>query len=124
MDLLPTVFRSDTTDLPGTDFSAFSGSGSVSGTISTTTSIPTTTTIKAQTSKATAMNHLSNETPGIKQPVRELDVSLTHTTAYLSISVKEKKRSKLSCDEVFKAKVHFSSKPDQEFYLHYHALSK
>merc|ERR1719233_8880 len=74
--------------------------------------------------KATAMNHPSNETTGMKQPVRKLDVSLTHTSADLTISVKEKQRSKLRCDKDFKAKVHFSCKPDQEFDLHYHALSK
>jgi len=74
--------------------------------------------------KATAMNHPSNETTGMKQPVRKLDVSLTHTSADLTISVKEKQRSKLTCDKDFKAKVHFSSKPGQKFDLHYHALSK
>ena len=74
--------------------------------------------------KATAINHPSNETTGMKQPVEKLDVSLTHTTADLTISVKEKQRSKLACDEDFTAKVHFSSKADQEFDLHYHALSK
>jgi len=74
--------------------------------------------------KATAINHPSNETTGMKQPVKKLDVSLTHTSADLTISVKEKQRSKLACDEDFTAKVHFSSKADQEFDLHYHALSK
>ena len=74
--------------------------------------------------KATAINHPSNETTKMKQPLRKLDVTLTHPEADLSISVKEKERSKISCEEDFKAKIHFSSKPGQEFDLHYHALSK
>eukprot|EP00092_Neocalanus_flemingeri_P108736 GFUD01139655.1.p1 GENE.GFUD01139655.1~~GFUD01139655.1.p1 ORF type:complete len:1716 (-),score=430.19 GFUD01139655.1:66-5213(-) len=74
--------------------------------------------------KATAVNHPANATTKMKQPVRKLDVSLTHTKADLTLSVKEKKRSKISCGEDFKAKVYFSSQQDQEFDLHYHALSK
>eukprot|EP00090_Calanus_glacialis_P012233 TRINITY_DN20713_c0_g1_i4.p1 TRINITY_DN20713_c0_g1~~TRINITY_DN20713_c0_g1_i4.p1 ORF type:complete len:1703 (-),score=467.37 TRINITY_DN20713_c0_g1_i4:343-5451(-) len=74
--------------------------------------------------KATAINHPANETTKMKQPMRKLDVSLTHTTADLTLSVKEKQRSKISCGEDFKAKVYFSSKPSKEFDLHYHALSK
>jgi len=74
--------------------------------------------------KATAINHPANETTKMKQPVRKLDISLTHTKAELTLSVKEKQRSELSCGQDFKAKVYFSSKPDEKFDLHYHALSK
>ena len=74
--------------------------------------------------KATAVNHPANETTKMKQPTMKLDVSLTHTKANLSISIKEKERSEISCNEDFKAKVYFSSRIDQEFDLHYLALSK
>merc|ERR1712106_216596 len=74
--------------------------------------------------KATAINHPSNETTKMKQPVRKLDVSLTHAKSDLTLSVKEKQRSKISCGEDLKAKVYFSSKQNREFDLHYHFLSK
>jgi len=74
--------------------------------------------------KATATNHLANDTSKMKQPIRKLDVSLTHTDSDFVINMKEKERSPLSCGEEFKAKIFFSSQLGTEFDFHYIALSK
>jgi alpha-2-macroglobulin len=80
--------------------------------------------VKILNIKATAINHLANETTKMKQPIRKIDVSLTHTNVDLSISIKEKQRSKISCGEDFKTIVYFASQPDKEFDLHYQVISK
>ena len=74
--------------------------------------------------KATAINHQANETTKMKQPTRKLDMSLNHTKANLTLAVKEKQRSKISCDQEFKAKGYFPNKQNKQSDLHYHALSK
>ena len=42
----------------------------------------------------------------------------------MTLSLNDKKKSTVSCDAVFKPKVYFSAKKDEEFDLHYQALSK
>jgi len=74
--------------------------------------------------KATATNHPTNETTKMKQPIRKLDVVLTHTEADFAINMKEKERSALTCGEEYRAKVFFSSQPSSEFDLHFNVLSK
>ena len=55
---------------------------------------------------------------------RKLHVSLKHGSPDMTISLNDKKKSTVSCDAVFKPKVYFSAKKDEEFDLHYQALSK
>ena len=55
---------------------------------------------------------------------RKLNVGLTHSTADLTLSLKDKQRSSVKCGEEFKPRVYFSSENDEQFILQYQALSK
>ena len=55
---------------------------------------------------------------------RKLHVSLQNGNPEMTVSLNDKKKSTVSCDAVFKPKVYFSAKKDEEFDLHYQALSK
>lgn len=55
---------------------------------------------------------------------RKLNVGLTHSTADLTLSLKDKQRSSVKCGADFKPRVYFSSKKNEQFVLHYQALSK
>ena len=53
-----------------------------------------------------------------------MNVGLTHSTADLTLSLKDKQRSSVKCGEEFKPRVYFSSGNEEQFILHYQALSK
>ena len=53
-----------------------------------------------------------------------MNVGLTHSTADLTLSLKDKQRSSVKCGADFKPRVYFSSKKNEQFVLHYQALSK
>ena len=55
---------------------------------------------------------------------RKLSVDLSHVSAELTLSLKDKQRSSVSCDALFKPRVYFSATRNQQFDLHYQALSK
>ena len=74
--------------------------------------------------KATAINHPGNKTTKMKQPVRKMDVSLTHADTDFAISIKDKQISKIPCGKDFKANVYIASQPGLEFDLHYQVISK
>ena len=55
---------------------------------------------------------------------RKLNVGLTHSPADLTLSLKDKTRSTVKCGADFKPRVYFSSEKNEQFVLHYQALSK
>ena len=55
---------------------------------------------------------------------RKLSVSLTHSQADISLSLNDKRKSKVACDAKFQPKVYFSAAPRAHFNLHYLAISK
>ena len=55
---------------------------------------------------------------------RKLGVTLTLPTAPLTLALEDKPDRALRCGETFKPKIIFSSPRDEEFELHYTALSK
>ena len=55
---------------------------------------------------------------------RKLSVSLTHSQADISLSLNDKRKSKVACNAEFKPKVYFSAKLGDHFNLHYLAISK
>lgn len=73
---------------------------------------------------AKATNHKSNTETGMTQPSAKLNVGLTHSPADLTLSLKDKTRSSVKCGADFKPRVYFSSEKNEQFVLHYQALSK
>ena len=53
-----------------------------------------------------------------------MNVGLTHSPADLTLSLKDKTRSSVKCGADFKPRVYFSSEKNEQFVLHYQALSK
>ena len=55
---------------------------------------------------------------------RKLAVTLTVPNTTLTLAIENKPEQALRCGEIFKPKIIFSSSGDEEFELHYTALSK
>ena len=55
---------------------------------------------------------------------RKLNVGLTHSTAELTLSLRDKQRSSVKCGADFQPRVYFSAERNEQFDLHFQALSK
>ena len=73
--------------------------------------------------RATAVDYPENTDTKMKQPYKKLDVAVRNTNSPLTLSLKDKPTTALTCGTKLRPKIYFSSMEDLEFDLDYIAFS-
>ena len=79
--------------------------------------------VRKLTIRATAVNYPANTDTKMKQPFKKLDVAVRNTNSPLTLSLKDKPTTALTCGTKLRPKIYFSSMEDLEFDLDYIAFS-